>query len=40
MSGASIAPRSKTADMERDRFFTPGEARDHGLVDRVIPHRG
>jgi ATP-dependent Clp protease, protease subunit len=28
------------ADMERDRFFTPQEARDYGLVDRVIPSRG
>jgi ATP-dependent Clp protease protease subunit len=24
------------ADMERDRFFTPGEARDYGLIDQVI----
>src|SRR5947199_8989792 len=23
-------------DMERDRFFAPGEARDYGLIDRVI----
>ncbi len=23
-------------DMERDRFFTAGEARDYGLIDRVI----
>ena len=26
-------------DMERDRFFTPGEARDYGLIDRVITDR-
>jgi ATP-dependent Clp protease protease subunit len=24
------------ADMERDRFFTPEEAREYGLIDRVI----
>jgi len=24
------------ADMERDRFFTPDEAREYGLIDRVI----
>ena len=23
------------ADMERDRFFTPEQARDYGLIDRV-----
>src|SRR3954453_9057155 len=27
-------------DMERDRFFAPGEARDYGLIDRVISERG
>jgi len=26
-------------DMERDRFFAPGEARDYGLIDRVIAER-
>ncbi|HEY3186646.1 MAG TPA: ATP-dependent Clp protease proteolytic subunit [Solirubrobacteraceae bacterium] len=26
-------------DMERDRFFAPGEARDYGLIDRVIAAR-
>src|SRR5213594_1398769 len=26
-------------DMERDRFFSPGEARDYGLIDRVINGR-
>src|SRR5437764_10928875 len=26
-------------DMERDRFFAPGEARDYGLIDRVIAGR-
>jgi ATP-dependent Clp protease, protease subunit len=26
-------------DMERDRFFTPDEARDYGLVDKVISSR-
>jgi ATP-dependent Clp protease protease subunit len=26
-------------DLERDRFFTPDEARDYGLVDRVIVDR-
>ena len=27
-------------DLERDRFFTPEEARDYGLVDRVMQYRG
>src|ERR687884_203141 len=27
-------------DLERDRFFTPEEAADYGLVDRVIVDRG
>jgi ATP-dependent Clp protease, protease subunit len=26
------------ADMERDRFFKPGEAVEYGLIDRVIEH--
>jgi ATP-dependent Clp protease protease subunit len=26
-------------DMERDRFFTPEQAVDYGLIDRVIEHR-
>ena len=26
-------------DMERDRFFAPGEAREYGLIDRVIEER-
>jgi ATP-dependent Clp protease protease subunit len=26
-------------DMERDRFFTPAEAKDYGLIDRVIETR-
>jgi ATP-dependent Clp protease protease subunit len=25
--------------LERDRFFTPEQARDYGLVDRVMPYR-
>jgi ATP-dependent Clp protease protease subunit len=28
-----------SADLERDRFFTPEEAADYGLVDRVCPMR-
>ena len=28
-----------TADMERDRFFTSDEAREYGLVDRVLDSR-
>jgi ATP-dependent Clp protease protease subunit len=28
-----------SADMERDRFFTPLQARDYGLIDRVIKDR-
>jgi len=27
------------ADMERDRFFTPTEALDYGLIDRVVEER-
>ena len=27
-------------DMERDRFFAPDEARDYGLIDRVISANG
>jgi ATP-dependent Clp protease, protease subunit len=26
------------ADMERDRFFTPDQATEYGLIDRVIEH--
>jgi ATP-dependent Clp protease protease subunit len=26
-------------DMERDRFFTPDQARDYGLIDRVLQDR-
>jgi ATP-dependent Clp protease protease subunit len=26
-------------DMERDYFMTPEEAREYGLIDRVITHR-
>jgi ATP-dependent Clp protease, protease subunit len=26
-------------DMERDRFFTPGQAADYGLIDRVVAYR-
>ncbi len=28
-----------TSDMERDRFFSPQEARDYGLIDRVVVDR-
>ena len=28
-----------TADMERDRFMTPVEAKEYGLVDQVIAKR-
>jgi ATP-dependent Clp protease protease subunit len=28
-----------TSDMERDRFFSPEEAREYGLVDRVVADR-
>jgi ATP-dependent Clp protease protease subunit len=28
-----------TSDMERDRFFSPEEARDYGLIDRVVAER-
>jgi ATP-dependent Clp protease protease subunit len=26
-------------DLERDRFFTPAEAKDYGLIDRVVIDR-
>jgi len=26
-------------DMERDRFFTPEQAEEYGLIDRIIEHR-
>jgi ATP-dependent Clp protease protease subunit len=26
-------------DMERDRFFTPAQAKDYGLIDRVVIDR-
>jgi ATP-dependent Clp protease protease subunit len=26
-------------DMERDRFFAPEDAKDYGLIDRVLEHR-
>jgi ATP-dependent Clp protease, protease subunit len=29
-----------TADMERDFFMSPGEAKDYGLIDQVIEKRG
>ncbi len=33
-------PREQVAaDLERDRFFTPEEAVDYGLIDRVCPSR-
>jgi ATP-dependent Clp protease protease subunit len=28
-----------SADLERDRFFTPEQARDYGLIDRVVVDR-
>jgi ATP-dependent Clp protease protease subunit len=28
-----------SADLERDRFFTPEQARDYGLIDRVVASR-
>jgi ATP-dependent Clp protease protease subunit len=28
-----------TGDMERDRFFSPEEARDYGIIDRVVTDR-
>jgi ATP-dependent Clp protease protease subunit len=33
-------PREEVhADMERDRFFDPAEAREYGLIDRVLDER-
>src|SRR5947209_6071738 len=33
-------PRERVAkDMERDYFMTPDEAREYGIIDRVIAHR-
>ena len=28
-----------SADLERDRFFTPEEALEYGMIDRVTPLR-
>ncbi|HEX6910220.1 MAG TPA: ATP-dependent Clp protease proteolytic subunit, partial [Longimicrobium sp.] len=28
------------ADLDRDRFMSPEEARDYGLIDEVISHGG
>jgi ATP-dependent Clp protease protease subunit len=28
-----------TNDMERDRFFTPAQAKDYGLIDRIVYDR-
>ena len=33
------APERLHADMERDRFFTPEEARGYGLIDHITPSR-
>ncbi|MBV9772711.1 MAG: ATP-dependent Clp protease proteolytic subunit, partial [Gemmatimonadetes bacterium] len=27
-------------DLDRDRFMSPDEAREYGLIDHVITHRG
>ncbi len=32
-------PEEVSADLERDRFFTPEQARDYGLIDRVCASR-
>ncbi len=32
-------PEQLSADLERDRFFTPEEAREYGMIDRVTPLR-
>jgi ATP-dependent Clp protease, protease subunit len=34
-----VDEKQVSLDMERDRFFTPVEARDYGLIDRVIESR-
>jgi ATP-dependent Clp protease protease subunit len=36
-TGRSVAEVHR--DMERDRFFTPEQAAEYGLIDRIIEHR-
>ena len=36
----SRAPEQVSDDLERDRFFTPEEALDYGMIDRVTQLRG
>src|ERR1700741_1792264 len=33
-------PGKIAEDLDRDRFMSPEEARDYGLIDNVIQHRG
>ncbi|HYJ80551.1 MAG TPA: ATP-dependent Clp endopeptidase proteolytic subunit ClpP [Longimicrobiaceae bacterium] len=33
-------PQKIAEDLDRDRFMSPEEARDYGLIDNVIQHRG
>jgi ATP-dependent Clp protease protease subunit len=33
-------PERIAADLDRDRYMNPEEARDYGLIDQVIQHRG
>jgi ATP-dependent Clp protease protease subunit len=33
-------PQKIAEDLDRDRFMNPNEAKDYGLIDQVIQHRG
>jgi ATP-dependent Clp protease, protease subunit len=33
-------PEQLSVDLERDRFFTPEEAKEYGMIDRVVAMRG
>jgi ATP-dependent Clp protease protease subunit len=33
-------PQKIAEDLDRDRFMSPEEAKDYGLIDQVIQHRG
>ena len=38
-STRATAKEQISNDLERDRFFTPAQAQDYGLIDRVVVDR-